>query len=145
MLEVENMFLTQGINLKHGAKELLLYLKENHYKVGLATSSTEDRALNILKQHSIIDYFDEFVFGHEVEKGKPNPDIFLKACEKLIENPDNCLILEDSEAGIQAAYLANTPVICIPDMKKPSKKFLDLSLLVLNDLNEVIDYLKSVM
>lgn len=52
--------------------------------------------MTILKQHNIIGYFDEFVFGNEVEKGKPNPDIFLKACEKLSEKPEECLVLEDS-------------------------------------------------
>ena len=124
VLEVETRLLSQGVDLKHGVKELLQFLKENEYKIGLATSSTKDRALNILRQHGIIDYFNIFVFGNEVEKGKPNPDIFLKACEKLHENPKNCLVLEDSEAGIGASYSANIPVICIPDMKKPAMHIL---------------------
>lgn len=143
VLEVENRLLAQGVDLKRGARELLEYLKKNHYKMAIASSSTKDRALNILKQHNIMEYFDDFVFDHEVEKGKPNPDIFLKACEKLGEKAEDCLVLEDSEAGIQAAYSANIPVICIPDMKKPDKKYLDKSLAVLNSLDEVIEYLQS--
>lgn len=143
VLEVETRFLSQGVDLKHGVKELLQFLKENEYKIGLATSSTKDRALNILRQHGIIDYFNIFVFGNEVEKGKPNPDIFLKACEKLHENPKNCLVLEDSEAGIEASYSANIPVICIPDMKKPAMQYLDKTVAVYETLDKVIDFLQK--
>ena len=142
VLEVETRLLSQGVDLKCGVKELLHFLKENDYKIGLATSSTKDRALNILRQHSIIGYFDSFVFGNEVEKGKPNPDIFLKACEKLNENPKNCLVLEDSEAGIEASYSANIPVICIPDMKKPAMQYLDKTVAVYETIDNVINFLK---
>lgn len=120
VFKIEDKFINAGIDLKTGAKELLTYLKENNFKVAIASSSTKDRALTILKQHNLVEYFDEFVFGNEVEKGKPNSDIFLKACDKLLENPEECLVLEDSEAGIQAAYSANIPVICIPDIKVPN-------------------------
>lgn len=140
---LENRFLSQGVDLKPGARELLSYLKENGYKIAIASSSTEDRALNMLRQHHIIDYFDEFVFCSEVQKGKPNPDIFLKACEKIMEKPENCLVLEDSEAGIQAAYNAGILVICIPDMKKPAKQFLDKTTAVFDSLDKVILYLSG--
>ena len=141
VLEMESKFLAQGVALKTGAKELLQYLKDKCFKIAIASSSTEDRALTILRQHNIIEYFDEFVFGHEVKKGKPNPDIFLKTCDKLSEKPEECLVLEDSEAGIQAAYSASIPVICIPDMKVPNQHYLDMTKTVLRSLKEVIYYL----
>ncbi len=141
VLKIENKLLEQGVDLKSGAKELLRYLKDKGFKIVIASSSTKDRALNILKQHNLIEYFDEFVFGHEVKNGKPNPDIFIKACEKISENPEGCLVLEDSEAGIQSAYSANIPVICIPDMKMPDKSYLDMTKAVLNSLEDVISYL----
>lgn len=141
VLEMESKFLAQGVALRTGAKELLEYLKDKCFKIAIASSSTEDRALTILRQHNIIEYFDEFVFGHEVEKGKPNPDIFLKTCDKLSEKPEECLVLEDSEAGIQAAYSASIPVICIPDMKVPNQHYLDMTKTVLCSLKEVIYYL----
>lgn len=141
--DIENQLLANGVMLKRGAKELLAYLKENHYKIGLATSSTKDRALLILHQHNIENYFDAFTFGFEVEKGKPNPDIFLKAAEKLNEVSQNCLVLEDSEAGIQASYSAKIPVICIPDMKYPAEEFLDKTYCVLSSLDKVIDILSK--
>ena len=111
VLKVEDKFINEGIDLKTGVKKLLTYLKDKNLKIAIASSSTRDRALTILRQHNIVEYFDEFVFGNEIEKGKPNPDIFLKACDKISVNPEECLVLEDSESGIQAAYSANIPVM----------------------------------
>ena len=143
VLRAEERLLTYGVELKPGARELLAFLKENHYKIAMASSSIRDRALNILRENGILDYFGQFVFGKEVEKGKPYPDIFLKACEKLGERPEDCLVLEDSEAGIQAANAAGIPVICIPDMKRPSQRLLDRAAAVLDSLDQVIPYLSE--
>lgn len=133
----------KGVELKKGAKELLAHLKERQYQVILASSSTRERALAVLKQHQIDHYFDEMVFGSEVKRAKPNPDIFLKACEKAGERPENCLVLEDSEAGIQASCAACIPVICIPDMKVPEKRFQEMTEAVLPSLLEVIPCLNG--
>ena len=141
VLKVEDKFINEGIDLKTGVKKLLTYLKDNNLKIAIASSSTRDRALTILRQHNIVEYFDEFVFGNEIEKGKPNPDIFLKACDKISVNPEECLVLEDSELGIQAAYSANIPVICIPDMKVPNQYYLNMTKAVLSSLEKVIYYL----
>lgn len=143
VLRAEERLLTYGVELKPGARELLAFLKENHYKIAMASSSIRDRALNILRENGVLDYFGEFVFGKEVEKGKPYPDIFLKACEKLGERPEDCLVLEDSEAGIQAANAAGIPVICVPDMKRPSQRVLDQAAAVLDSLDQVIQYLSE--
>ena len=143
VVEIENGFIAQGVDLKRGARELLSFLKAHQYKIAMASSSIEERALNILRQHDIVDYFDEFVFGYEVKKGKPAPDIFLRACEKIGENPEDCLVLEDSEAGIEAAFSAKIPVICIPDMKVPNPRYLDMTSATLSSLAEVIPYLSS--
>lgn len=139
----EKMYFQKGVALKPGVREMLDYLKENQCKAVLATSSTKDRALGVLKQHGIAESFEEMVFGPEVERGKPNPDIFLKACEKVKESPENCLVLEDSEAGIQAAFSAHIPVICVPDMKKPGSNYEKMAQAVLPSLLEVIEYLKK--
>lgn len=141
--EHEKEYFEKGVALKTGAKELLKYLKNHQFKIVLATSSIKERALMVLKQHQIENYFDEMVFGTEIENGKPAPDIFLKACEKIKINADEGLVLEDSEAGIQAAFLAKIPVICIPDMKKPAKNFQEMSERVLDSLLEVITYLEN--
>lgn len=71
--------------MKPGAIELLTYLKENDFKIAMASSSIEGRALGILRQHNIVESFDTLVFGYEVQNGKPASDIFLGACEKVSE------------------------------------------------------------
>lgn len=137
----EKQYFNQGVDLKKGAKELLAYLKKNYFQIVLATSSTQERALNILKQHHIDTYFDDMVFGTEIKRGKPYPDIFLKACQKIQIEPNEGLVLEDSEAGIQAAFSAKIPVICIPDMKKPMETFQQMTERILPSLLDVITYL----
>lgn len=139
----EAELMADGVDLKPGAKELLGWLKERRYKVALATSSTPERALRILRQHGIEDCFDAFVFGSEVAHGKPAPDIFLRACEKIGGTPAESLVLEDSEAGIQAAHAAGIPVICIPDMKRPAPAYEALTARMLTSLHEVAGFLQT--
>lgn len=86
---------------------------------------------------AVIFDFDDFVFGSEGKRGKPYPDIFLKACEKLNVKPDEAVVLEDSEAGIQAASDVHIPVICIPDLKYPSDDYTSKPAAVLESLNDV--------
>ena len=102
-----------------------------------------DTVDTILSQAQITDYFDDSICGDEVTKGKPNPEVFLKSCQKLGVNVDEAIVLEDSEAGIQASYDANIKVICIPDMKYPKKQYEEKTFKILKDLTEVTAYLKS--
>lgn len=136
-------FETEGVPIKTGLKSLLEYLKENNYKTIVATSSNRDRVDTILSQAQITDYFDDSICGDEVTKGKPNPEVFLKSCQKLDVNVDEAIVLEDSEAGIQASYDAGIKVICIPDMKYPEKQYEEKTFKILKDLNDVTEYLKS--
>lgn len=64
-------------------------------------------------------------FGDEVTHGKPHPEIFLTAYQKLGVAPEDALVLEDSEAGILAAYDGHIDVICVPDMKYPEPQFVE--------------------
>ena len=136
-------FETEGVPIKTGLKSLLEYLKENNYKTIVATSSNRDRVDTILSQAQITDYFDDSICGDEVTKGKPNPEVFLKSCQKLGVNVDEAIVLEDSEAGIQASYDAGIKVICIPDMKYPEKQYEEKTFEILKDLNGVTEYLKN--
>ena len=136
-------FETEGVPIKTGLKSLLEYLKENNYKTIVATSSNRDRVDTILSQAQITDYFDDSICGDEVTKGKPNPEVFLKSCQKLGVNVDEAIVLEDSEAGIQASYDAGIKVICIPDMKYPEKQYEEKTFKILKDLNDATEYLKS--
>lgn len=141
--DMEKDYVEAGVELKDGAEELLDFLKLYQYKTALATSSMKDRALKILCQHNLQEFFDVLVFGNEVKEGKPHPEMFLAAAKRLGEKPGDCLVLEDSEAGIQAAAFAGIPVICIPDMKQPQKKYEETVVCLLESLRDVISYLKN--
>ena len=141
--ELEARILVKGVNLKKGAKNLLAFLQREGIPIALATSSVESRARMILDSNGILSLFDHLVFAKDVKRSKPYPDIFLKACSDLNVLPENCLVLEDSEAGIEAAYRAGIPVICIPDLKMPAQSFLNKTEQVFQDLDAVRDYLES--
>ena len=141
--ELEARILAKGVNLKKGAKNLLAFLQREGIPIALATSSVESRARMILDSNGILSLFDHLVFAKDVKQSKPDPDIFLKACSDLNVLPENCLVLEDSEAGIEAAYRAGIPVICIPDLKMPAQSFLNKTEQVFQDLDAVRDYLES--
>lgn len=140
---LEKEYFAKGVPLKPGARELLRFLKHSKVKILLASSSTRERALFVLAQNGIESYFDAMVFGPEIEHGKPAPDIFIKAREKSGEASGDCLVLEDSEAGIRAAYAAGIDVICIPDMKRPDGAFLSVAAAVLPSLLDVPAWLET--
>ena len=140
--ELEARILVKGVNLKKGAKNLLAFLQREGILIALATSSVESRARMILDSNGILALFDHLVFAKDVKRSKPYPDIFLKACRDLNVLPENCLVLEDSEAGIEAAYRAGIPIICIPDLKIPAQSFLNKTEQVFQDLDAVRDYLE---
>lgn len=133
-----------GVALKAGIKDLMNYLKNKDIYICLATSSVKKRALTILNEHKLTGYFDDFVFGDEVERSKPFPDVFLTACKKISINPDEALVIEDSEAGIEAAHNAKISVICIPDMKQPDHEHCLLATKIYPDLSCVKDYIEQV-
>lgn len=140
--EIEGRLIKRGVPLKPGAVELLQYLQQYGYGAAVATSSIKERALTVIKMHGIEQYFQAGVFAEDLTKSKPDPEVFLKAAEKLGRQPEECLVLEDSAAGIQAASSAKIPVICIPDLKEPSEEYLKKTEKVYTVLTEVIEYLE---
>jgi beta-phosphoglucomutase-like phosphatase (HAD superfamily) len=85
------------------------------------------------------------VFGDEVANSKPNPEIFLKAAGKLGVPPEKCIVLEDSHAGIEAAFSAGMKGINIPDLKMPDERIKRLAYKIMPSLLDVRDYLKENM
>ena len=136
-------FRKEGVPMKEGVEELLIYLKDHGYKTVLATSSNRDRVDQILDQPGLTAHLDSSICGDEIERGKPDPDVFLKACEKAGVRPGEAIVLEDSEAGIQAAFLAGIPVICVPDMKYPEEGFREKASLIVGSLTVVTELFKA--
>jgi len=96
-----------------GLENFLTDLKSSGIKMAMATSATVEDIDFILNRIPIRDDFDEIVNNSMVSKPKPNPDIFLKAAEKLNMPPERCIVFEDSLAGIKAANSAGMKVVAI--------------------------------
>lgn len=112
---VFDYIISHGIPVKEGLYELLDFLKKNKNKIALATSSSRAVANKYLELAGIDSYFNAKVFGDEVSKGKPDPEIFLKALAKLQLTCDESIVLEDSKNGINAALSAGIRPLWIPD------------------------------
>lgn len=155
----EIIYSERRVYKKKGLLELLAFLKENGYLIALASSSKREIISFYLEIEEIPDCFDVVIAGDEVTQGKPHPEIFLKACEKLNIKPREALVLEDSLAGIEAANRAGIPSFLIEDdltdlppvagkyplkMTLPVKKEKEFfPTQQFNDLLEVRDYLKK--
>lgn len=132
-----------GIPLKPGAKELLEYAKEQEYKIAVATSTSRTCAIDELSDAGIWQYFDGGIFGDLVKNAKPDPEIYLKACESIHTPPEDCLALEDAPAGIRSAHAAGLRVIAVPDLLQPDEETLALTYKKFHTLYDVISLLKE--
>lgn len=127
--------------VKKGAREILEFLKKNNKKIALASSSRKETVINQLRDAGLLDFFDEIVTGDMVEKSKPEPDIFLKACEKLGNLPQRSYAIEDSFNGIRAAYSGKLKPIMVPDILPADDEMRQKAEAVLESLLDVADYL----
>jgi HAD superfamily hydrolase (TIGR01509 family) len=109
-----------GIPQKPGLRELLDYLDDHAIRKAVATSTSQVEAHATLRAGRISERFSTVVTGDQIEHGKPAPDIYLLAAHRLGVDPQHCVALEDSEAGILAAAAAGMYTIMVPDTKEPS-------------------------
>ena len=140
--QIATDFFAKKVGLFPGAKTVLDRLRQIKLRLGLATSSVSASARPFLDRHQITSFFDVIVTGDEVERGKPEPDIYLRAAEELKVLPDACLVVEDSLSGIAAAKTAKMRVTAIPDRRfvDPGeyKRRADYLLESLDDLPQLI-------
>ena len=134
-----------GISTKPGLLDLLDLLDQYSFPKAVGTSTRKEVALKRLQTAQIRDRFDQMAFGDEVTHAKPAPDLFLKVAHRLNQLPENCLILEDSEPGIQAGSAAGMIPIMIPDLIQPSPGTRDLAYKVVNSLQAVFELLKPIL
>lgn len=129
--------------MKPGIKELLQFLQENGYHIGLASSTRYEVVRQQLDDAGILYYFETLICGDMVKKSKPEPDIFLKAAETLGVEPENCIVIEDSYNGIRAASRAGMFPIMVPDMIAPDMEMKQLAKEILCNLSEVRVFLSK--
>lgn len=140
---VADFIAKHGMPIKDGLIPLLDFLKKNHYKMTIATSSARSRTLSNLELSHLSSYFDEFACNDMVTQGKPAPDIYLKAAEIMGVEPQECIALEDSPMGILSAYTAGLKPVMIPDLVLPDENTSKMLYAQLPSLTDVIPFLQA--
>jgi HAD superfamily hydrolase (TIGR01509 family) len=115
--EIAIDFFANRVGLFPSVKVVLEELRQMKLRLALATSSVSAPARPFLDRHALTTFFDVIVTGDEIERGKPHPDIYLRAAEKLCVPADACLVIEDALSGIAAAKAAKMRVAAIPDTR----------------------------
>lgn len=132
----------QAIPLKEGVIELLEWLKEHNFPTAVATSTAKDLAKIKLELAGLSKYFDNLTTGCEVTNGKPDPEIYLLAANRLNVDPTQCLAFEDSNNGVLAAVAANMSTYQIPDLVEPSEEVRQFGHTIVPSLHDVLLELK---
>ena len=133
---VQEAFATEPIPVKTGLFELLGHLETIHMPTAIASSSPRQAILHHLSAAGVKHSFDKIISGDEVSHSKPDPMIYLLACEKLGVLPAEAIVIEDSKNGLLSAFRAGCKTVYVPDMWRPEpgentefiwKQFADLS------------------
>lgn len=134
----------KGLPIKKGVIELLNYLRDEGYIIGLASSTRIEIVTKELKDANLYEYFHTVIGGDLLKRSKPYPDIYLMACEKMNVNPKDTYAVEDSYNGIKSAYNAGMMPIMVPDLLMPTEEMKEKSIVILDDLLKVKKYLQSI-
>ena len=123
--------------LMPGVLDTLRYLRSHKIPTAVASSTDREKTVSHLDHAKLSPYIDAFVGGDMVEKGKPNPDIFLKAASLLGVAPEDCIVIEDTTAGIRAAAAAGMTPVLIPDTAPATELAIGLSHTVLESMEQL--------
>lgn len=142
-MELLSELMKAGIPLKPGMVNLLDYLDGTSLKRAVGTSSERGLAMRKLENGNLRARFEVIVTSEDAPRGKPFPDLFLEAARRLDVAPADCMVLEDSEPGIRAAYAAGMLPVMVPDMKQPDEEVKQMAYRVLLSLQDVIPLLNG--
>lgn len=104
---------------KPGLHEILELFRSRGVKIAVASSSYRDRVEQNLSRSGILEYFDAIATRDDVRNGKPDPEIFLVAAQRLGLDPSDCYVFEDSFNGVRAGHAAGCFTVMVPDLKQP--------------------------
>lgn len=148
-----------GVPLKPGILELLGFLAQSvaiqqdagntgepaPIRLAVATSTARVHAEPRLKRAGLWPFFHASVCGDEVSTGKPSPEIFLRAAERLGVDPRRCVVLEDSQPGIRAAQAAGAIALMVPDLVQPDAETQGLAHGIFPSLREAHGYIAGLL
>jgi HAD superfamily hydrolase (TIGR01509 family) len=124
MLVLNHEFERNGIALCPGLIPLFDHLAKLNTPLAIATSTHMKRALWKLEKAGLKGLFSAFAFGDEVERGKPAPDIFLLAAQRLGKNPADCIGFEDSPPGLLGLHAAGIHSVFVKSLIEPRPEIL---------------------
>lgn len=134
---ISRRMIDERLDVKEGLYGLFDYLEEKGYRKVVATSSTKERAHHILEKIGVDSRVDGIITGDDITKGKPDPEIFLRAAELVGVKTENAIILEDSKSGLVGAVSAGIRCIFIPDLTPADSEVESWSYRVLTSLKQV--------
>lgn len=132
-----------GVEPKPGIIELLYHLDDQGIPKAITTSSPLERIQRYLGPLGLLERFDRLCTGYEVPKGKPEPDIYLYGAACLGLEPQDCLALEDSPAGVLSAYRAGCMTVMVPDMDQPDEEIRKILYAQADSLTDVIEMISG--
>ena len=139
---IEKWFNEKIMPIMPFAKEAVEFFISNpQFKIALCSGGDTEEIMVKLEKNDFVKYFPVIVAGSDVEKSKPNPDIYLLAVKKLGLKPEECLAFEDTQYGLQAAYSAGTHCFAVPNEYSLKQDFSKADR-VLSSLKEAMDYFK---
>ncbi len=125
----------ESITLVKGAERLFNELRAEGFVLAIGSSTTKDNIEFVVETLKLEKYFDTIVSSKDVKKGKPAPDIFLTAAKRLLLNPADCVVIEDSLPGIEAAKAAQMTVIALTTTR--DREELTEADIIVNTLDEL--------
>ncbi len=140
--EMYNRYIAEhGVPVKEGVRETLEALAKAGAKIAVASSTRREKVLRLLASAGIDRYFTAVVGGDTVTHSKPDPEIFLTACEALSVAPEEAIAVEDSHNGIRAAHAAGMLAVMVPDLLPVTEEMRKLSAYVAADMNDACGWM----
>lgn len=141
--KIQSILEKEGLPVKPGVREILQYLKEHYVKTAVASSTRTGKVLQYLEETQLAEYFPVVIGGDQIVHSKPQPDIYLLACEKLQADPAKSFAVEDSLNGIRSAYSAGMQVIMVPDMVAPVPEAEEKTAVIKDSLTAVLKWFEE--
>ncbi|MFA5009100.1 MAG: HAD family phosphatase [Candidatus Paceibacterota bacterium] len=140
---IEKWFSEKPMPLMPFAKEVVEFFVNNpQFKVALCSGGDREEIITKLEMNDFLKYFPIIAAGDDVKESKPAPDIYLLAAKLLKLDPENCLALEDTQYGLQAAKAAGAHCFAIPNEYSEKQDFSSADK-VLSSLNDVMNFFKE--
>ena len=137
--------LSRTVPLKPGVHEILDFFRFRNIRLAIASSSAPEQIRSNLALSGLGPYFDAVISGEEVQNGKPDPEIFLRAAAALGCAPGSCFVFEDSLSGVRAGHAAGCDTVMVPDLIPPTPEILPLCFRVCESLNDALNEIRDML